>query len=49
VLRPGYQADVIVINRDPMKCSAWHLSRIGVLKTIVAGEVVYEKQSAQRN
>lgn len=42
-LRPGFQADVVVINRDPIKCSAWHMSRIGVVATIVAGEVVYEK------
>lgn len=44
ILRPGMQADVIVINRDPMKCSAWHLAHIGVRQTIVAGEVVYEKE-----
>jgi hypothetical protein len=43
VLRPGYQADVIIINRDPMTCPVWHLGRIGVLTTIVDGEVVVEQ------
>ena len=42
-LRPGFQADVVIINRDPMKCSVWHMPRIGVMTTVVAGEVVYER------
>ena len=42
-LRPGYQADIAVINRDPMTCSVWHMARVGVVATVVAGEVVYEK------
>lgn len=43
-LRPGFQADIVVINRDPMKCPVWHMSRIGVAATIIAGEVVYERE-----
>ncbi|NRA96541.1 MAG: amidohydrolase [Planctomycetes bacterium] len=44
-LRPGFQADVVIINRDPITCSVWHMSRIGVIATVIAGEVVYEKRA----
>ncbi|MAE62819.1 MAG: amidohydrolase [Phycisphaeraceae bacterium] len=43
-IRPGYQADLVILNRDPMTCSVWHLGRAAPLFTIVAGEIVYEKK-----
>lgn len=40
-LRPGYEADLIILDRDPMTCSVWELPQIKVLATVIAGEVVW--------
>jgi predicted amidohydrolase YtcJ len=41
-LIPGALADFVVIDRDIMDCSVREIAKIKALKTIVAGETVYE-------
>jgi predicted amidohydrolase YtcJ len=43
LLRPGMKADFIVINRNPMTASAWHVGRTSVLQTFIEGEPVWSK------
>ena len=41
-LRPGYVADLVVLDRDPLQIAADDLDQVKVLKTIVGGEFVFE-------
>jgi predicted amidohydrolase YtcJ len=41
-LEPGYLADMVVLDRDPMKATPQELLHIGVLRTVVGGETVYQ-------
>ncbi len=41
-LAPGYAADLIVVDRDPLQTPPEELDGISVLRTIVGGRVVYE-------
>jgi predicted amidohydrolase YtcJ len=40
-LKPGYHADLIVVDRDPLTCSIDELGGIRVLRTMFAGRSVY--------
>lgn len=40
-IRPGYDADVVLVDRDPLACPVFDLPATRVLATIVAGDVVY--------
>jgi predicted amidohydrolase YtcJ len=42
ILKPGMRADVTVVDRDLFKVAPLEILRMGVLMTIVDGEVVYE-------
>jgi hypothetical protein len=42
MLKPGYEADLTVIDRDPFQVSAEEVLRAKVLMTVIAGEVVYQ-------
>ncbi|NLY70659.1 MAG: amidohydrolase [Clostridiales bacterium] len=44
-IEPGKYADFVVIDRDYMTCPVNELKDIQALKTIIAGEVVYERDS----
>jgi len=41
-LRPGNHADLIVVDRDPLACELADLAHTRVLRTILAGRVVYD-------
>jgi len=41
-LRPGYAADLIVLDRDPLQIAPEDLDQVRVLRTIVGGEAVFE-------
>jgi predicted amidohydrolase YtcJ len=41
-LKPGYHADLIVVDRDPLTCSIDELGGTRVLRTIFAGYSVYD-------
>jgi len=41
-LTPGRHADLIVVDRDPLACSLADLPRARVLRTVVAGRVVWD-------
>jgi predicted amidohydrolase YtcJ len=41
-LTPGRHADLIVVDRDPLTCSLADLPRARVLRTVVAGRVVWD-------
>jgi predicted amidohydrolase YtcJ len=43
VLRPGMQADITVVDRDPFASSPADLLRSKALMTLIGGEVVYER------
>jgi predicted amidohydrolase YtcJ len=43
-LEPGKLADLIVIDRDVLTCSAKDVAKTNVLYTIVGGKVVYERK-----
>ena len=40
-LEPGYLADIVVLDRDPMTATPQELLHTKVLRTVVAGETVY--------
>lgn len=40
-LRPGYAADLVVVDRDPLQTAPGELDQIAVVRTIVGGETVY--------
>lgn len=42
-IEPGKLADMVVLSDNPLKIDPWHIRDIQVLKTIIGGEVVYEK------
>jgi predicted amidohydrolase YtcJ len=42
-LEPGKLADFIVINRDVMTCEPRDILNTGVLRTVIGGETVYER------
>lgn len=42
-IAPGFAADLIVVNRDPLKAPLWHVARASVTHTVCAGELVYER------
>jgi hypothetical protein len=42
-LAPGKLADMAILERDPRIAAAADLRRLGVEKTIVGGEVVWER------
>jgi hypothetical protein len=46
-LRPGFQGDLIILDRDPLTCPVWELPNIQVLATVIAGEVVFERPGLQ--
>ena len=41
-LTPGSNADMIVVDRDPMACPIEQLARTRVLRTVVSGRVVHD-------
>lgn len=41
-LKPGYHADLIVVDRDPLTCTVDELGGTRVLRTIFAGRTVYD-------
>ena len=43
-IQPGMLADLIVLDQDPFTVPAKSLHQIQVLKTIISGEVVYERE-----
>jgi predicted amidohydrolase YtcJ len=43
-LLPGYQADLAVWDRDPLGCTPEELLELQCRLTLVAGEIVYERQ-----
>lgn len=43
-LRPGYHADLTVLDVDPLTCEPNALLRAQVLMTVIDGEVVYERE-----
>lgn len=44
-LRPGFQADLVICDRDPLTCSVWRIPETQVLATVVGGRVVHEASS----
>ena len=42
-LRPGYQADVIILDRDPLACPVPEIRGTRVLATIIDGEPVFSR------
>ncbi len=44
-LRPGYHADLVVLDRDVLRCSVWDLEATRVLATVIAGEIVFDAGS----
>jgi len=43
-LRPGMQADLVVLNRDPVACPPEELPALRVEATMVGGRWTYERQ-----
>jgi predicted amidohydrolase YtcJ len=41
-LSPGFHADLIVVDRDPLKCPVGELSATRVLRTLFSGDTVYD-------
>jgi predicted amidohydrolase YtcJ len=41
-LKPGYHADLIVVDRDPLTCTLDELAGTRVLRTMFAGRTVYD-------
>ncbi len=42
-IEPGKLADMVVLSHNPMEIDPWEIRTIAVEKTIIGGEVVYEK------
>jgi predicted amidohydrolase YtcJ len=42
-IEPGKLADMIVLSADPLEVNPWEIKNITVEKTIIGGEIVYEK------
>ncbi len=45
-LAPGKQADLVVVDRDPLTCPVDELSGTRVLRTLLGGKTVYESNAA---
>lgn len=43
-IEPGKLADMVILSDDPLSTDPWKIRDIEVLKTIIGGEVVYEKE-----
>ena len=43
-IRVGKLADLVVLGEDPLTVDPWEIRNIPIEKTIVGGEVVYERQ-----
>jgi hypothetical protein len=43
MLKPGYLADLIVLDRDPFAIPPAELHTLRVLMTVVDGKVVFER------
>jgi predicted amidohydrolase YtcJ len=41
-LKPGHHGDLIVVDRDPLTCSVDEIGRAHVLRTLFAGNTVYD-------
>jgi predicted amidohydrolase YtcJ len=41
-LSPGFHADLIIVDRDPLTCPVGELSATRVLRTLFAGDTVYD-------
>jgi predicted amidohydrolase YtcJ len=41
-LKPGQHADIIVVDRDPLRCTVEDLGGTQVLRTMFAGRIVYD-------
>lgn len=41
-LSPGNQADVLIVDRDPMRCDIDDLADTKVLRTMLGGRTVYD-------
>jgi hypothetical protein len=41
-LSPGFHADMIVVDRDPLTCPVGELSATRVLRTLFSGDTVYD-------
>ncbi len=41
-LSPGFHADLIVVDRDPLECPLAELSATRVLRTLFSGDIVYD-------
>jgi predicted amidohydrolase YtcJ len=41
-LSPGFHADLIVVDRDPLTCPIGELSATRVLRTVLSGQTVYD-------
>jgi len=44
-LQAGYLADLIILDRDPFAIAVTELHQVVVLKTMIDGEIVYEKNN----
>ena len=43
VLRPGMQADLVLLDRDPFRVRPERLDRVRVRATVAGGRIVYER------
>jgi predicted amidohydrolase YtcJ len=41
-LSPGFHADLIVLDRDPLTCPVEELGETRVLRTVFSGDVAYD-------
>jgi predicted amidohydrolase YtcJ len=42
-IEPGKLADMVVLSHNPLEIDPWEIRNITVEKTIIGGEIVYEK------
>ena len=43
-LLPGYYADMIIVDHDPMTCDLEDMQSIKVMKTFIGGTPVYDSE-----
>ncbi len=46
-IEPGMRADLVILDRDPFAIPVTDLHQVKVLKTIIDGDVVYEREAAR--